>query len=82
VFELAILVFFVALPAGAVYQSGRPVALLLPVALVLVWVQWLVTADRSGEDSVLPGIALGAAIVGLVVSVFLLALRRGRPIRP
>ena len=81
-FELAILVFFIALPAGAVYQSGRPVALLLPVALVVICVQWLVTSDSSGEDSVLPGIALGCAIVGLVVSVLLLALKRKRPLSP
>jgi hypothetical protein len=74
VVEVGVLLFFVLLPVGVAWQSGRPVALLLPAALLLVSLQWVVVSDGDG----LAGVGLAASVLGLLLALAALRVRGRR----
>ena len=72
--EAGVGIFFIVVPMVSAYQSGRPSALILPAALVLVSAEWVVVSDSS-EHSVL---GLGSAITGLALAGYVLWQVRSR----
>ena len=82
---IALVLFFVVFPAILALQNGRPWTLAMPVALIAVCAQWVILDDGGASDSEgLPGIALGLAILGFLVTLYALGLgrRRLRRLRP
>ena len=70
--EAGIVIFFVAVPMVSAHQSGRATSLLLPAALVLVSVEWVIASSGGG----LSVVGLGSALIGLAMAAYVLWRRR------
>ena len=79
---IGLVLFCVVFPAVLAFQNGRPWTLAMPVALIGVCAQWVFLDGGASEG--LPGIALGLAILGFLVTLYALGLgrRRLRRLRP